>query len=234
VLGVPPHILAESDGLPFLKSATPPVPPSPASALSNPSLNSFSWNPSFKRSTVYLGGAGDVMGIGSNVSGLNRPSAGVVYLYQERFWKYTDFPNSQAFYGTYDETPDLGSFLFDLTHDPNETMNLFPLALTGENKSLGASSRSSAGEEESFLWDVLQYGLETVKAMYAEGVPSPVDHATPPRMHINLIPNKSGCWVPPDSPYAHMDCGLGSQVHEMSTNEYMASMIEMVEKRMSQ
>jgi hypothetical protein len=161
------------------------------------------------------------MGVGSNVSGYDRPSAAVVFLFRDTLWKYTDFPNSQAFYGTYDETPDLGSFLFDLTNDPNEVMNLFPLA-----------SETSEEEKEKFLWEVLQKGRETLLAMYEEGVPSPIDHASPPRMHINLIPNKGGCWIPPDSPYAHMDCGLGAQVEEMSTSEYMMSMSEMVEKRM--
>jgi arylsulfatase A-like enzyme len=217
-LGVSPEILSDSDGLPFLQRTT-----DHSSSESSPDdESSFVWNSSFQRDKVYLGGAGEVMGIGSKEPGLDRPSAAVVYRFQDRLWKYTDFPNSQAFYGAYEDTPDLGSYLFDLTNDPNETTNLYPLAT--------ALRGSSSGETE--LWKAaLRVGLKETEEMYAEGVPSPIDHAHPPRMHINLIPNKHGCWVPPDSPYAAVDCGLGKQVHEMSTSEFMSSMMEMVDKR---
>lgn len=206
-VGVSPEIITDSDGLPFLQRNTD---------------ETYIWNPTFERDKVYLGGAGDVMGIGSNEPGYDRPSSAVVYLYHDRLWKYTDFPNSQAFYGAYEDIPDLGSFLFDLTNDPNETRNLFPIASIGEGD-LNAT--------QGLLWKALQYGLKAIEDMYAEGVPSPVDYAHPPRMHINLIPNQYGCWVPPDSPYGDVDCGLGDQVHEMSTSSYMSSMMEMVEKR---
>lgn len=164
------------------------------------------------------------MGIGSNESGYDRPSSAVVYISEGRLWKYTVFPNSQAFYGYYEDTPDLGSYLFDLTNDPYETTNLYALATR--------KGGSNVSESAQILSKVLQYGLHLTEIMYGEGVPSPIDNADPPRMHINLIPNQYGCWIPPDSPYSDIDCGLGSQVHEMSTKEYMPSMMEMVMKRM--
>lgn len=166
------------------------------------------------------------MGVGSNQTGYDRPSSAVVYIYNEHIWKYTDFPNSQAFYGEYEDTPDLGSYLFDLTNDPYETTNLFPIV--GHIHEPIISRNLSRTD---IIWNALQYGLTLIEKMYADGVPSPIDYANPPRMHINLIPNQYGCWIPPDSPYSDIDCGLGNQVHDMSTKEYMPSMMEMVIKR---
>lgn len=161
------------------------------------------------------------MGVGSNKTGYDRPSAGVVFLYEDRIWKYTDFPNSQAFYGSYEDIPDLGSYLFDLTNDPTESYNLYSLNL-----------QNNSNKDNSILyWNALQLGLKYTEDMYNEGIPSPVDNANPPKMITNLIPNKYGCWIPPDSPYSNVDCGLGYQVHDFTHTKYLLTMSEMVDKR---
>jgi hypothetical protein len=80
----------------------------------------------------------------------------------------------------------------------------------------------------------LKYGFKLIDEMYmyAEGIPSPVDNASPPRMYTNLFPSKFGCWVPPDSPfYDTVDCGLGDQVNDFKQSKYMLTMQEMVDNR---
>ena len=217
LLGVPQHILEESDGKSFLKWNS--------SETSSSSKGSLIWDPLYSRDKVYLGGAGNVMGIGSNITGYNRPSAAVVFKYENRLWKYTDFPNSQSFYGYYEDIPDLGSYLFDLTNDPTEDINLFSL---GSN----TNNNNNNGLNNSIYFHALQLGLKLTEDMYNEGVPSPVDQANPPRLYTNLIPNKYGCWIPPDSPYSSIDCGLGEQVHDFTHTKYLFSMEEMVQRRL--
>lgn len=167
------------------------------------------FNSQFQRDIAYLGAAG--LSLGSAQPGVQRPTSGVVFVYENISWKYTDFPNAFAFYGDYEPQADLGSYLFDLTSDPYETNNLFnsPLSLH-----IAAA----------------QLGMGYVDAMISDGVESPVDNTIPPRLKLDLSPNKFGCWIPEDSPYSDVDCGLGDRLvpYNSSMGQYLPTMAEMV------
>ena len=167
------------------------------------------FNEQYTREVAFLGAAGLVSG--SAEPGVQRPTAGVVFYYGNVTWKYTDFPNAFAFYGEYEPRPELGGYLFDLDSDPFETVNLVDSA---------ASLHKSA----------VTLGMAYVDEMTSRGVPSPVDNANPPRMWINLIPSKYGCWIPPDSPYVDVDCGLGDLLRPYNTTmgQFLPTMEEKV------
>jgi hypothetical protein len=186
--------VSRSNGMPLLY-------PTPSGRLA--------FNTRFHRDVAFLGASGVTMG--SAQPGVQRPTAGVVFNFENISWKYTDFPNAFAFYGDYEPQAHLGSYLFDLTSDPYETNNLI--------------------DSPSLLHKAaVELGVGYVDAMIREGVDSPVDTATPPRLKITLSPNKFGCWIPLDSPYADMDCGLGELLvpYNTSMGQYLPTMEEKV------
>lgn len=169
------------------------------------------FNDIFYRHYVPLGVAGNA--IGSADPGLQRPTSGVIFNISSTIYKFTDFPNAFAFYGEYERTADIGSFLFDLSEDPYETVDL----------------SGSADEEHR---RAVSMGMALVDEMARSGVPSPVDAAAPARLNVNLAPNRFGCWIPADSEYYESsDCGISSEdLHPYVTplGTYMPTMKEKV------
>ncbi len=74
-------------------------------------------NPNYHRDMIPLGASGYTMG----------NTSGVIFVYDNITWKYTEFPNALSFYGGY-ESPIQGIYLFDLTTDIYETQNLFDIS----------------------------------------------------------------------------------------------------------
>mmetsp|Transcript_7815 Transcript_7815/g.11645 ORF Transcript_7815/g.11645 Transcript_7815/m.11645 type:complete len:165 (-) Transcript_7815:175-669(-) len=125
-----------------------------------------------------------------------RPSGGVVFTYENKLWKYTDFPSAAAFYFGLEPVsqPGLGAHLFDLTSDPYETNNL-----------AGSSDTTAVGARA--------LGLSLLDDTVSGGLPNSIDTAPIPRIVIGDTPNQFGCWTPDDtSPASTQDCQMGGDV----------------------
>lgn len=113
-------------------------------------------------------------------------TGGVVFKHNDHYYKWARFPSGYAYFVGYvsefERGVSDGDFFFDLTVDPQETTNLI---------------------NDPAYAPLIAMGETYAVTNRAAGKPSD----TSPRFFTET-PTDKGCWLPRDSPYRDVDCGI--------------------------